>query len=1155
MPVIHHLLKTQPTHALLFRGLADPPTTTLQRLIAMMTGTLPTLVDAGSNFASSAIKEDNLVRHLQAYGAGASRKQVISMGDDTWEGLFPTLLNETFSYPSFDVWDLHTVDLAVKKHLFPILAATMKQPKSVSLSDPHAKNDPTSDLPESSLSSWGLLIAHFLGVDHAGHRYGPGHPAMGDKLIEMNQMLQQVFDMVDEDTLVVVMGDHGMDNKGDHGGDSDNELDAAFFLYSKKPLMDTDGGGSNGSSSDGNNNTDNIENGGSREEVGSDPHYRALYDAISRVDQIGLEGSHPFGYWQGHRCISQIDLVSTVSMLMGVPIPFGNLGSIIPEVFFWSGDALTQDQQHQGETATALQHQQEKRSWWSSLIGLRGSRKTESSHTQTGDLSSKLKIQPMQNLLLTMRINAIQLHNYIKAYGDRRKDAKASFSGTFDLFLEAERLFSVLATKRDTMDDDDPKQYQEDLIACYVAYTHYTRSTLIIARKIWSRFESVLMVMGVMLILLGITVTIGLVVRCVGYGSLSLAAVYIRPAHLAGSFAVSGLVGFAGLIGIATHPNEDPLTLILHSGHEVLFFGVLGLIAALASQIYSLPCIVDSISPSIDITPSKLNRYRSVISVTNQWWPATIGLTLFVMYISCVGSDSFTIFEDHVLLHFLQLYSVVNGIGALLYLGIDAPRRQALVLRSVIFFALTRIIHGSTICRPDQGPVCIPTFNASATSSVTAMHTPVLLAVVIVAVVYAMQGMLRRERAITDDDALRKASLVDKEPILEGSSPVGEDRLLSGVSEGNSSNSGAWNIHIFSSRLFPVSVFLSYLYWVLDTIEAHDAEMPPLMQNAKYYVAKVFWCMIPLSLWLLLGQHGQRKSIVSTVSNSGSGGSVSLGRKEAGLGETHLCLMAFVYVNLAFFQKPMGSVILGLGFLQLLCLADTVLIWRRVVLIDGYQIRLKNMADAEESNGSNNGSSRPDRHADHIGKDRLERSDLDMWGYYVLYVVVLLLCGQKLFFSTGHQNALPSIQYEVGFVGLTSVNWVLSPLFIGLNTFGGSLLCAIAVPLGVVLGRNTCKSHDDKERTGQTMQKPTSDLQQQHADIAKQLVFIAVMYFGVVSASEMASSTGFAGWFKKHSQAWRVWGPKFLFFSISHVGSYVIGILGLMSIKLKRSLQ
>ncbi|KAH6574336.1 hypothetical protein BASA62_002483 [Batrachochytrium salamandrivorans] len=149
-----------------------------------------------------------------------------------------------------------------------------------------------------------------------------------------------------------------------------------------------------------------------------------------------------------------------------------------------------------------------------------------------------------------------------------------------------------------------------------------------------------------------------------------------------------------------------------------------------------------------------------------------------------------------------------------------------------------------------------------------------------------------------------------------------------------------------------------------------------------------------------------------------------------------------------------------------------------------------------------------------------------MWGYYVLYVVVLLLCGQKLFFSTGHQNALPSIQYEVGFVGLTSVNWVLSPLFIGLNTFGGSLLCAIAVPLGVVLGRNTCKSHDDKERTGQTMQKPTSDLQQQHADIAKQLVFIAVMYFGVVSASEMASSTGFAGWFKKHSQAWRVWGAQ-----------------------------
>jgi phosphatidylinositol glycan class O len=78
---------------------------------------------------------------------------------------------------------------------------------------------------------WGFLIAHFLGVDHAGHRYGPNHIAMEDKLKQMNTILKALFDKVDKDTLVIVMGDHGMDEKGDHGGDSEQEKSAGLFFY------------------------------------------------------------------------------------------------------------------------------------------------------------------------------------------------------------------------------------------------------------------------------------------------------------------------------------------------------------------------------------------------------------------------------------------------------------------------------------------------------------------------------------------------------------------------------------------------------------------------------------------------------------------------------------------------------------------------------------------------------------------------------------------------------------------------------------------------------------------------------------------------------------------------------------------------------------
>lgn len=39
---------------------------------------------------------------------------------------------------------------------------------------------------------WELLIAHFLGVDHCGHKHGPDHPEMAKKLSQMDTMLRWV---------------------------------------------------------------------------------------------------------------------------------------------------------------------------------------------------------------------------------------------------------------------------------------------------------------------------------------------------------------------------------------------------------------------------------------------------------------------------------------------------------------------------------------------------------------------------------------------------------------------------------------------------------------------------------------------------------------------------------------------------------------------------------------------------------------------------------------------------------------------------------------------------------------------------------------------------------------------------------------------------
>lgn len=58
--------------------------------------------------------------------------------------------------------DLHTVDNGVLAHLYDELKQTDHQ----------------------------LLIAHFLGVDHCGHKYGPNHPEMAKKLSQMNQVFR-----------------------------------------------------------------------------------------------------------------------------------------------------------------------------------------------------------------------------------------------------------------------------------------------------------------------------------------------------------------------------------------------------------------------------------------------------------------------------------------------------------------------------------------------------------------------------------------------------------------------------------------------------------------------------------------------------------------------------------------------------------------------------------------------------------------------------------------------------------------------------------------------------------------------------------------------------------------------------------------------------
>ncbi|CAJ2507032.1 Uu.00g082180.m01.CDS01 [Anthostomella pinea] len=257
-PFLHESSIQSPSNAFLLPFIADPPTATLQRLKGLTTGTLPTFVDIGSSFSGTAIEEDNLLMQFRDQG-----KRIVHLGDDTWTALFPDYFQSSISraYDSFNVWDLHTVDNGVLDHIFPLVK------------------------PERT-GEWDILIGHLLGVDHAGHRYGPDHAAMTAKLQQMDSFIRELAQEIDDETLLVVMGDHGMDGKGDHGGESEDEVEAALWMYSKKPLF-----------------------GRTKPEFATPP-------ATAKI-----------------RPVNQIDLVPTLALLLGIPIPYNNLGRPIEEAF------------------------------------------------------------------------------------------------------------------------------------------------------------------------------------------------------------------------------------------------------------------------------------------------------------------------------------------------------------------------------------------------------------------------------------------------------------------------------------------------------------------------------------------------------------------------------------------------------------------------------------------------------------------------------------------------------------------------------------------------------------------------------------------------------------------------------------------------------
>lgn len=575
LPFLYETAVNEPQNAFLRPFIADPPTTTLQRLKGLTTGTLPTFIDAGSNFAGEAIEEDNLLMQLRDAG-----KRIAHLGDDTWLALFPGYFEPNISraYDSFNVWDLHTVDNGVTEHILPLLSPEKK-------------------------GLWDVVFAHYLGVDHAGHRYGPNHFSMTAKLQQMDDVLRKIAAALDDNTLLVVMGDHGMDQKGDHGGESDDEVEAALWMYSKKGVFGR-----------------------------TDPAF------VTPPQSAKI------------RPVDQIDLVPTLALLLGLPIPFNNLGKPIEEAF----------------------------------VGKKGNN--------------------WNNLAGAVRMAAAGTKRYQAAYyaarGINESELESIEGSPRGLWAKAERSLSSGGKE------------------VYSTFSNFQVETVRVFRDLWARFDVPCMFLGIAILAAGLVSLILYIKDNAEYGPV------VDDAEVERKEREEELERFQ---------KGDPMDQDETSSRSVVMAallgtsagGVLGLAAALIFQGFTPDMAVLNYglggAAICGLVGVLYVRFKAQEQLTNLV-PTTVWgwLALIFTVSQSVGfaSNSYTIWEDSILLFFISTFGVAAAVSSL---RIEDPADRALgVYHSVLFTAVGWFASFSKLCREEQMPFCQSTYYASATSSTSA---------------------------------------------------------------------------------------------------------------------------------------------------------------------------------------------------------------------------------------------------------------------------------------------------------------------------------------------------------------------------------------------------------------------------------------------------
>ncbi len=146
--------------------------------------------------------------------------------------------------------------------------------------------------------------------------------------------------------------------------------------------------------------------------------------------------------------MSQIDFVPSICLLLGLPIPFSNLGSLIPHLFNFCP-------------------------WWQ---------------------SENNKIKQVYHTVKALRLNAHQVRNYLKAY------AKISDEFPYIQFAELDLMFNKCESQLQEMVTmihiDDDRSVAASLRSARDSYLQYLQDVKAMCRSIWAKFDMSCMLLG-----------------------------------------------------------------------------------------------------------------------------------------------------------------------------------------------------------------------------------------------------------------------------------------------------------------------------------------------------------------------------------------------------------------------------------------------------------------------------------------------------------------------------------------------------------------------------------------------------------------------------------------------------------------------------------